>query len=440
MLSLKEVKILLIEYVNRNSDVINLEWDPDLSEKLIIDAFDKTDEGERRVAHYFLLVASITESNLIGRAENSRALMIHLHRVLGDSLFEETDVELLQQLVSSSIYFDDMGPERSAISGVLASVNMYVNDVAGGNIPAYTKEFEKPYDLVTDISRNIQRMGGIYIEKPWMYLRWCTRPYPDLGIFDDFSQRDLRLPLTSYTCDVARCLGLCPEQGDDWWFDLEEREVARGKLTEFGRELFPEDPARIDYPLYLLGRWIRGRSPSLRLLEDYLRFFDELYRKTGNVPVQYDIVSRKMSTFEESLKRELLKTKILFYFESLRFNLPGGLTYRPDFVLPECKIKGKIVLLEPHGVWGSPEKRQVRFGNRVIKFQAYGTKPNVSEVQFTRKTRLFRETFGRDYYLILLVPSRVKERVERGYPRSFDEVYDGADIPELLFKLLERAH
>lgn len=437
-MSLEEVKNLLKEYVNRNSDVINIEWDPDLSERLIIDAFDKTDEGEGQVAHYFLLVASITESNLIGRAENSRALMIHLHRVLGDSLFEETDVELLQRLVGSSAYFDDMGPERSAISGVLASVNKYVNEVASGNIPKYIKEFEKPADLMIDISRNIQRMGNIYIEKPWMYLRWCTRPYPDLGIFNNFSQRDLQLPLTSYTCDVACCLGLCPEQGDAWWFDLEEREEARRKLTEFGRELFPEDPAKIDYPLYLLGRWIRGRRPSLRLLEDYLRFFDELYRKTENVPVQYDIVSRKMSTFEESLKRELVKTKIMFYFESLKFNLPGGLTYKPDFVLPQCKIRGKTVLLEPHGVWGTLEKRQVRIGNRVIKFQAYGTKPNVSEVQFTRKTRLFKETFGRDYYLVLLVPSRVKERVERWYHNSFDEVYDGADIPELLFKLKER--
>ena len=434
-MSIESVKIHLRDYVNRNSDVINLEWDPELSERLIIDVFDKTDEGIKRVAHYFLLVASITETKLIGRAENARAVMIHLHRILGEKLFEETDIELLQQLVSSSFFYNDMGPERSAIAEILASVNNYVSKMGDGNIQKYISRFKKPTNLVEDISQNIQRMGGIYIEKPWMYLRWCTRPYPDLGIFDNFSHRDLLLPLTSYTCDVARCLGLCPEQGDEWWFNLKEREKARQKLTEFGGELFPEDPARIDYPFYLLGRWIRGREPSIQLLEEYLIFFDELYRKTGNVPVKYDIVSRKMSTFEESLRRELLKTNIMFYFESLRFNLPDGFTYKPDFVLPQCKIKGKTVLLEPHGVWGSPERRRVRIGTKVIKFQAYGTKPNESEVQFTDKTRLFRETFGRDYYLILLVPSRVKERVEKWYINSFDEVYDGADIPELLFKL-----
>jgi len=57
------------------------------------------------------------------------------------------------------------------------------------------------------------------------------------------------------------------------------------------------------------------------------------------------------------------------------------------------------------------------------------------ELRFVEKMRLFRETFRKDYYVILLAPARVKGRVESWYPNSFDEIYEGRDIPELLFKL-----
>ena len=89
-----------------------------------------------------------------------------------------------------------------------------------------------------------------------------------------------------------------------------------------------------------------------------------------------------MSTFEESLKAELEKTRLLFQFESLRFHLPGGITYRPDFVLQDCSIKGRTVLLEPHGIWELPEKRVVNIGGQRFRVQAYGDKPDPSEVQF----------------------------------------------------------
>jgi len=70
-----------------------------------------------------------------------------------------------------------------------------------------------------------------------------------------------------------------------------------------------------------------------------------------------------------------------------------------------------------------------------MTIQAYGREKNSHEAQFAEKLRLFRETFGRDYHLILLVPARVKERVKLWYPESHDEIYEGTDIPELLYKL-----
>lgn len=61
-----------------------MEWDPALTEKFLFDPFEKTPEQTKLAAHYFLLVASVTESKLIGRAENSRALLVHLHRFFGE--------------------------------------------------------------------------------------------------------------------------------------------------------------------------------------------------------------------------------------------------------------------------------------------------------------------------------------------------------------------
>jgi len=155
-----------------------------------------------------------------------------------------------------------------------------------------------------------------------------------------------------------------------------------------------------------------------------------LYQQTGNLPVTFDIVSREMSTFEESLRAELEKTRLIFQYESLRFHLPGGITYRPDFVLPKCRIKDRTVLLEPHGIWALPDNRVVNIGGREIRVQAYSDKPDPSEVRFTSKMRSFRELFGNDYYLVLIVPSRFVDRVEMRYPSIFDELYVGTDIPE----------
>ncbi len=92
-------------------------------------------------------------------------------------------------------------------------------------------------------------------------------------------------------------------------------------------------------------------------------------------------------------------------------------------------------MLEPHGIWALPEKRVVNIGERKIRIQAYSDKPNPSEIRFTNKIRTFRETFGNDYHLVLIVPTRFVDRVKMRYPDVFDELYVGTDIPELLYRL-----
>ncbi|MFW6109544.1 MAG: hypothetical protein ACOC6N_03755, partial [archaeon] len=226
-MALEEITPLLKDYVERNSGVVNLEWDPDLSEELLFDPFADSYEEERFTANYFLLVASITETGLIGRAENSRALMIYLHKVLEDDLLIETDARKLQNIINNSIYYKHLGPYKEKIPDTLASINIYANNVAQGDLIRYASSFTEPEDLVRNIAENVDRMDGRFLKKTWMYLSWMTRPYPDLRVFQNFSPRNLSVYMTSYVMDVGCCLNLCPKHDDEWWNNNQNREEAR---------------------------------------------------------------------------------------------------------------------------------------------------------------------------------------------------------------------
>jgi hypothetical protein len=125
----------------------------------------------------------------------------------------------------------------------------------------------------------------------------------------------------------------------------------------------------------------------------------------------------------------------MFSYESHKFHLRDGLTYLPDFVLSNCRVKGKTVLLEPHGVWTHPLYRTVNVGGKKISCYALPPKLDEAEIRFTQKMRMFREMYGQEFYLDLLVPDQVYDRVRADYPHSYDEIYVGTDIPKLLYDL-----
>ncbi len=214
-------------------------------------------------------------------------------------------------------------------------------------------------------------------------------------------------------------------------------------MTEFAKDLFPEDPAIVDYPFYVLGRWIHGEQLSLQLLKNHLQFWKRVYDRIHRTPVTFDAISRKESTFEQSVKAELERLQFMFSFEPLILNLPGGRgapQYTPDFVLPNCKKKRRIVILEPHGFWTPLEKRPVRIGQKTFSIWVRPTRIDRDELEFVSKLRDFRKTWKEKYYLILIVPSAVRDRVEDDYPDIFDEICEGRDIPRLLYDLKKHAN
>ncbi len=102
-------------------------------------------------------------------------------------------------------------------------------------------------------------------------MRWMVRDYPDLRIFDHFSPKDLFVPLDGNVAKVAACLGLIPSNKispTGKISNLDWKDVLR--VTEFARSLYPDDPAKVDYPFFLLGRKIENLPLSAQTLKRVL--------------------------------------------------------------------------------------------------------------------------------------------------------------------------
>lgn len=430
----EQIKPLLKEYVERSSTIAELHWDQIGSMRLLFDPYAPAQR--EKSAHYFLLVSALDTSELVGRSENARVLMISIHSALGDDLFRSGQSERIQNIVQKLDTFYRLGQSKEEIPEVLDSVNLFVQKTAKDNIVKYAAEFSEPEEMVKEIGSGIRFVGGQRIDHAWMYLRWMVRPYPDLNIFRNFSCRQLQIPMTSFVRNVAFCLGLSACVAD--WSDPAEVEQERKRLTEFAAGLFPQDPAIVDYPFYVLGRWIKDEKLSLRLLRSHLQFWRRIYDQLKKPPITFDVVSRNESTFEREIRGELEKLQFMFLFEPYPFSLPeqrGVPHYRPDFVLPRVRKKGRIVILEPHGIWTPLQKRMVELDRQRFPIWVNPAEIDVDELLFVNKLRIFREVYHDLYYLVLIVPSAVRERIERNYPYIYDEICDGRDILRLLYDL-----
>lgn len=79
-----------------------------------------------------------------------------------------------------------------------------------------------------------------------MFLRWMVRTGKvDLGLWQRLSPRYLSIPLDVHSAGIARSLGILNRQQNDAKAVFEMDKVAR--------EIFPEDPALLDFALFGMG-------------------------------------------------------------------------------------------------------------------------------------------------------------------------------------------
>jgi hypothetical protein len=243
---------MLRDYVNRKAHDIDVQFDPKKMPKLPFDPFSPTREAEV-VAHYFLMVASVDVGFVVGRAEVARQLLCGLFDSMRKQLFVATQDQFEEKITRLGIPLVD--PRLATV--LLGKVNEFVTSACGHDIVGTVSQMESPAAIADLICENIPQLGGRTAprKRVWMYLRWMVRNYPDLRIFTGFRSNQLYVPLDGNVAKVACAVGLLKTDGLSrlTWSDVE-------KVTEFGKALIPEDPAKVDYPFFLLGRAM-GRYP-----------------------------------------------------------------------------------------------------------------------------------------------------------------------------------
>ena len=368
-----ELVSLLVKFVDTNSDVVDVQWDRRMSPRLLLNPYSEDREEKKLVAHYFLLGASVLEDSVVGFPENARMLLIHLHKAWGKRLFEITKPHLFEEKIKVCKFYSTLGPRREVIPEILTSVNRFVKGKAENNLIEYSQKFSKPEDFVEDLAQDIERMRAFHKDNAWVYMRWMVRSHPDLAIFEHFSPEDLYVPLTENNANVAASLGLINSVAPYLW-KSDNVVGARRRITYFARRLFPKDPAKVDYPFFLLGRWLKKKPLNKSTLKEALQFFEHIQGVTGQPHSYYQSMSRYKSGWEIKTARILSRMKIPFGYEPIDFPLPGD-SYIPDFIL-DRSIDGRKIILEPH--------------YEMTRKQA-------------RKYSLFKQTYGHDFFLILLL-------------------------------------
>jgi hypothetical protein len=369
-----EVLSLLVEFINKNSNVVDVEWDRRMSPRLLINPYSEKYDERKIVAHYLLLAASILDDTIVGYPENARMLMVYLHSALGSNFFEIKKAHLFEEEIVKANFYNDLGPNKKAASEILAQINLFVKYKAERNLLKYAQKFSKPKNFIDDMAKNVTALSGPHKDRGWIYMRWMVRSQPDLQIYDHLLPEDLYVPLTKENANVAASLGIIDSASPSLWRDERTSADARQKLTDFAKHLFPQDPAKVDYPFFLLGRWLKQKPLNRYTLKTALDFLDQMQKITGQPQAYYQKMSRYKSGWEKKTALTLLRLHIPFGYETISFPLPDEI-YTPDFIL-EKTLQGRKIILEPHF---EMTKRQAR------------------------KYALFKRTYGHQFVLILLL-------------------------------------
>jgi hypothetical protein len=374
MAATDEVQSLLVEFLNKNSNVVDVQWDRRMSPRLLFNPYSEKYEERKTISHYFLLAASILDDTVVGYPENARMLMAYLHEAFGSNLFEIKKAHLFEEEIVKADFYHDLGPNKKAASEILAQINIFVKLNAERNLLKYAQKFTKPKDFIEDMAKNLTALSGPHKDRAWIYMRWMVRPQPDLQIYDHLLPEDLYVPLTKENANVAASLGVINSASPSLWRDEQTAAEARQKLTDFAKRLFPQDPAKVDYPFFLLGRWLKQKTLNRYTLKTALDFLDRMQKITGQSQAYYQKMSRYKSGWEKKTALTLLRLHIPYGYETISFPLPNEV-YTPDFIL-EKTIQGRKIILEPHF--------------EMTKKQA-------------RKYALFKRTYGHKFALILLL-------------------------------------
>ena len=172
----------LSKFVNANSNEIEMIWDKRLCPNFPFAPYTINFEHKKNIAHFLLLVSAIFEEKVTSNSENARNLLLFLHQKLGQDFSKISDQQFLQNNIEKWQYYSTLGELKSEIPKIISSVNKFVCEEAKGDLLTYSKGIDSARQFVKQLGM-IERMGVVFEDKCWVFMRWMVRPYPDLHIF-----------------------------------------------------------------------------------------------------------------------------------------------------------------------------------------------------------------------------------------------------------------
>lgn len=222
--------------------------------KLPVDVRSSTIEMKREVAHYLLLVIAIDISVLVGMSDNTRKLLswLYFDAKLGERIYDATTDDFQK---SMDLYAARLGRQTNSIPDILGRVNNFVNSVAKRDLVTWSTQYNDPQEIAEQLATHLNLGKPTSARKRvWVYLRWMVRPYPDLRVFSHLSPAKLNVPLDVNTASTFAKLGAF---NGDLIQTISQPDVRHVEVaTAFARQIYPDDPAKVDYPFFLLGRWL----------------------------------------------------------------------------------------------------------------------------------------------------------------------------------------
>lgn len=221
--------------------------------------------GAAGFSRYLLLAASID----VGANSNHIRLFLHaLNARLaeeGRGLFQisSADAPLVLATIDDEQRAGRLPGWRAKrqVPRILAEANRFVDHQASGDLDRWSRGFTSPRPLVAQLATQIWYQGRPPAtetrKKMWMLLRWLVRPAPDLRLWSHFSPADLMVPVDRHVARFALTAGIIPSmpEGGPYWRQVE-------LITAYARQLFPDDPARVDYALFMWGRGLSRPGPD----------------------------------------------------------------------------------------------------------------------------------------------------------------------------------
>ena len=356
---------------------------------------------------------------------------------MGQNMYKSMDSEnfkpCVQKFEQKNQLLDQLVKKKVEIPEVLCSVNRFVEQKANGDLVEYAlklhKEGLKPRDFAEQLFYSVKRMNKQNKSKSWLYLRWMARNSPDLKLFE-FNPADLMVSLTTPKFRVYVALGLSDNENlpfelnnknrpESWWKNTKEFDADADKLTKFAKSLFPEDPAIVDFPFFILGTWLEYSDLTLVSLEKSMRFFIKKHKEFPQPLIRYlnvvyhynrngELISPgAFSGLALDVYSFLKDRQVIANYEFMEFYLSNdnsSLTYTPDFLLPQITHNGRKMLLEPHGIIN-----------------------NLPDVLF--KLSKFRDHYKEFFCLVLIVPDHFPEIITKLDPdqQSYDFLWKQSD-------------